>query len=102
MNTTRFEVRLSQSESKNVMADMRRRGAASRADYLRDCLLGGRAGRADRLTEELGQLGLVLNAIVHAVPTGEDAVDGDLGRLVSDGSALMRRIVRDLNRRGWE
>lgn len=102
MSTTRFEVRLSQSEAKDVMADMRRRGATSRADYLRDCLLAGRAGRADRLTEELGLLGLVLNDIARAVPAGEDAAEGDLGRLVSEGAALMRRIVRDLHRRGWE
>lgn len=101
MSTTRFEVRLSPEEAEAVLADMRRRGAASRADYLRDCLLAGRAGRADRLTEELGLLGLVLNDIAHAAPAGEDAADGDLGRLVSEGSALMRRIVRDLNRRAW-
>lgn len=101
MSTTRFEVRLSPEEAEAVLADMRLRGAASRADHLRDCLLAGRAGRAERLTEELGQLGLVLNDIATAAPAGEGAAADDLGRLVSEGSALMRRIVRDLNRGGW-
>lgn len=102
MSTIRFEVRLTTEEAEAVLADMRRRGATSRADYLRDCLLAGRAGRADRLTEELGQLGLVLNDIAHAAPTGGDAAEGDLARLVSEGAALIRRIVRDLNRGGWK
>ena len=102
MSTVRFEVRLTPDEADAVLADMRMRGAASRADYLRDCLLAGRAGRADRLTEELGLLGLVLNDVAHAALAGDDAAGGDLSRLVSEGAALMRRIVRDLNRRGWE
>lgn len=102
MSTVRFEVRLSCEEAEAVLADMRLRGAASRADYLRDCLLAGRAGRADRLTEEVGLLGLVLNDIAHATPIGEDAADGDLGQLVSEGAALMRRIVRQINRERWE
>lgn len=102
MSTVRFEVRLSREEAEAVLADMRLRGAVSRADYLRDCLLAGRAGRADRLTEELGLLGLVMNDIAHAAPAGEDAADGNLGRLLSEGAALIRRIIRNLNRRGWE
>lgn len=102
MSTLRFEVRLTPDEADAVLADMRRRGASSRADYLRDCLLAGRAGRADRLTEELGQLGLVLNDIAHAAPAGGDAAEGDLARLVSEGAALIRRILRDLNRRGLD
>lgn len=102
MSTVRFEVRLTPDEAKAVLADMRMRGAASRANYLRDCLLAGRAGRADRLTEELGQLGLVLNDIAHAAPAGGDAAGGDLARLVSEGAALMRRILRDLNCRGLD
>lgn len=101
MSSIRFEVRLSPEEAEPVLADMRLRGAASRAEHLRDCLLAGRAGRAERLTEELGQLGLVLNDIATAAPAGEGAAADDLGRLVSEGSALMRRIVRDLNRGGW-
>jgi hypothetical protein len=102
VSTLRFEVRLTRDEADAVLADMRLRGAASRADHLRDCLLAGRAGRADRLTEELGQLGLVLNDIAHTAPADGDAAGGDLSRLVSEGAALMRRILRDLNRRGWE
>lgn len=101
MSTLRFEGRLTPDEADAVLADMRMRGGASRADYLRDCLLAGRAGRADRLTEELGLLGLVLNDIAHA-PAAGDAAGNGLSRLVSEGAALMRRIVRDLNRRGWE
>ena len=101
MSSIRFEVRLSPEEAEAVLADMRLRGTASRAEHLRDCLLAGRAGRAERLTEELGQLGLVLNNIAHAVPGGGTAAEGDLGRLISKGAALMRRIVRDLNRGGW-
>lgn len=100
MSSIRFEVRLSSEEAEAVLADMRLRGAASRAEHLRDCLLAGRAGRAERLTEELGQLGLVLNDIAHAVPGGGSAAEGDLGRLLSEGAALMRRIVRDLHRGG--
>ena len=102
MSTTRFEVRLSRKEAEAVLADMRLRGAASRADDLRDCLLACRACRADRLTEKLGLLGLVLNDIAHAAPAGEDAADGDLDRLGSDGAALMHRIVRQINRERWE
>lgn len=101
MSSIRFEVRLSPEEAEPVLTDMRLRGAASRADYLRDCLLAGRAGRADRLTEELGLLGLVLNDIAYAVPGGGNAAEGDLVRLLSEGAALMRRIVRDLNCGGW-
>lgn len=102
MSSIRFEARLSRDEAEAVLSDMRLRGATSRADYLRDCLLAGRAGRADRLTEELGLLGLMLHDIAHAAPAGEDAADGDLGRLVAEGAALMRRIVRQINRERWE
>lgn len=102
MSTVRFEVRPTSEEAEAVLADMRTRGARSRADYLRDCLLASRAGRADRLTEELGQLGLVLNDIAHALSAGREAAEGNLDSFVSGGAALMRKIVRDLNQRGLD
>ena len=57
----RFEVRLTPAQAGQVRADMLRQGISSKADYVRDCLLAGRAGDARELSINLGLIGMALN-----------------------------------------
>ena len=57
----RFEVRLTPAQAGQVRADMLRQGISSKADYVRECLLAGRAGDARELSINLGLIGMALN-----------------------------------------
>lgn len=62
MGKERFEAWLTAEEARQVRDDMRLLGRRQKADYVRDCLLAGRAGRAEDLSYAIGSLALEMNA----------------------------------------
>lgn len=95
---TKFEVRLSPEDATEVLLDMRRTGAVSKAEYVRACLIAGRAGRADLLAEEIGLLGLAINAVALKMGDAETDIGHEIRPILAAARSALRRINRILNR----
>ncbi len=99
MAMTKFEVRLPPEDAAEVLADMRRTGAVSKADHVRSCLLAARAGRADLLAEEIGLLGMAVNAAAVRLEDVEADLVHELRPVLASARQMLRRINRILNGR---
>lgn len=101
MASERFEVRLTAEEAQRVREDMRLLGKTKRADYLRDCLLAGAAGRAEELSHALGSLALAVNDLLEAAASSTpdepfQATEQPVARLVR----LVKQVQVQLNPEG--
>lgn len=97
MTSERFEVRLTAEEAQRVREDMRLLGKSKRADYLRDCLLAGAAGRAEELSHGLGSLALAVNELLEAAATrAASSTPGEPSRTTGQLAARLVRLVKQV------
>lgn len=91
MANERFEVRLTPEEVRRVHDDMRLLGKRKRADYLRDCLLAGSAGRAEDLSHALGSLAIGVSELLLLAQ--EMRVEGTGSSLPPEVARLTGRLL---------
>ena len=95
----RFKARLMAEEARQVRDDMRLLGRRQKADYVRDCLLDGRAGRAENLSCVLGTLALAIDAwLAFARETAPPFRQQEMARLTVRLVQLLDQIPAFFNR----
>lgn len=94
----RFEAWLEPGQAARARASMVLGGYSSKADFVRDCVLGAFAGRARLLESRLGTLALALNDLVFALEAGAVSGEPEIRALVARCDRLHRKAARELAR----
>ena len=94
----RFEAWLEPSHAALARAWLVLGGYSSKADFVRDCVLGNFAGQARLLESRLGALALALNDLVLALEAGPVSGEPEIRALVTRCDRLHRKAARELAR----
>lgn len=94
----RFEAWLEFPQAARARASMLLGGYTSKADFVRDCVLGNFAGRARLLESRMGALALALNDLVRALEARPISGEPEIAALVTRCDRLHRKAARELAR----
>lgn len=100
MKPVKFEAFLSAEDAARAVIDMRRTRASSKAEYVRNCLNAGTAGRESLLAEQVGLLGIALNAAALAAQSTDPETRKHLAKLARDAAKTRRQVIATLRKWG--
>ena len=94
----RFEAWLEPPQASVARTWMVIGGHGSKADFVRDCVLGNFAGRARLLERRIGELALALNDLTWVLEQGAASGETEIRGLLKRCDRLHRKAARELAR----